>query len=105
MSSSGATVVVLYPRTENSTLKLDYYLSTHMPLAVRTWSKYGLKSWSVTQLSEDAPYSIHVLMEWDSRVAFEKALQDPGTQEVMADVENFSSEKPILIQGNAVGQG
>ena len=105
MSSSGATVIVLYPRTENSTFNLDYYLSTHMPLAARAWTNYGFKAWSVTQLSEDAPYSIHVLMEWDSREAFGKALQDPGTQEVMADVENFSSEKPILIQGNVVGQG
>lgn len=104
MSSSGATVVVLYPRTANSTFKLDYYLSTHMPLATKTRTKYGLKSWSVTQLSGDAPYSIHVLMEWDNREAFGKALQDPGTQEVMADVENFSSEKPVLIQGNVVGQ-
>lgn len=105
MSSNEATVSVLYPRTAKSTFELDYYLSNHMPLVAKCWTKYVLKSWSVTQLGEDAPYSIHTLMEWDSTEAFGKALQDAGTQEVMADVDNFSSEKPILVQGNVVGRG
>lgn len=105
MSSNRATVVVLYPCTINSTFKLDYYLSTHMPLAARLWARYGLKSWSVTQLSEDALHSIHVPMEWESIESFDIALQNTGTWEVRADVENFSSEEPILIQGNCIGQG
>jgi uncharacterized protein (TIGR02118 family) len=96
---------VLYPRTNNSTFNLDYYLSTHMPHAAKAWKKYGLKGWIVTQLSEDAPYSIHLLMEWNNKVGFENALHDPSTPEIMADVENFSSEKPIMIQGNVVGHG
>jgi hypothetical protein len=36
-------------------------------------------------------------MEWDNTEAFEQALQDAGTQDVMADVDNFSSEKLILV--------
>jgi uncharacterized protein (TIGR02118 family) len=104
MSPNRTTVSVLYPRTANSTFELDYYLSKHMPLLAKFWTKYGLKSWSVTQLSEDAPYSTHTLMEWDSTEAFGKAFQDARTQEVMADEDNFSSEKPILVQENVVGR-
>ncbi|KAG9196780.1 hypothetical protein G6514_004562 [Epicoccum nigrum] len=104
MSLSEASVVVLYPRTSKSTFDLDYYISTHMPLAAKAWTKYGLKSWIITQLDESAPYSIHLLMEWADREGFNNAWHDPATQEVMADVENFSNEKPILISGDIVGR-
>ncbi|KAF2464097.1 uncharacterized protein BDR25DRAFT_99478 [Lindgomyces ingoldianus] len=103
--SKGATVSVLYPKTASSTFDISYYLSTHMPLVADTWTKYGLKSWSVTQLSVDAPYSVHALMEWESQEAFAEALKDEGTAKVMGDVENFSSEKPVLLQGEVIGRG
>jgi hypothetical protein len=44
MSSNGAAVSILYPRTANSTFELDYYLSKHMPLVAKFWTKYGLTS-------------------------------------------------------------
>lgn len=105
MSTHGAQVSVMYPRKDGATFDLSYYLSTHMPLVAKHWTKYGMKSWSVTQLSEDAPYSIKATMEWDSQEAFGKATQDPATAEIMADVKNFSSEQPVLIQGKVVASG
>ncbi|USP72730.1 acetyltransferase, GNAT family [Curvularia clavata] len=100
MSSSNTSVVVLYPRTSKSTFDLDYYISTHMPLAAKAWKKYGLETWRVAELDENAPYSIHLLMVWADREGFNNALQDPATQEIMADVKNFSNETPIFIPGN-----
>ncbi|KAF2187693.1 hypothetical protein K469DRAFT_569436 [Zopfia rhizophila CBS 207.26] len=102
--SKGATVSVLYPRTATSTFNLDYYLSTHMALVSKTWKDKGMKSWSVTQFGEGSPYSTHCLMEWESLEAFGKAAAEDDTKAVMADIENFSNEKPILIQGSVVGR-
>ena len=102
---SGAQVVVVYPRKEGSTFNKDYYLSTHMPLAQKTWKKHGLKSYAVTELNADGPYSISVVMEFESYDGFQAAVQDPNTKEVMDDVDNFSSEKPLLLHGPVIGRG
>jgi uncharacterized protein (TIGR02118 family) len=102
---SGANVIVLYPRKEGSTFDKEYYLKTHMPLAMKHWGKHGFKSYAVTELNDDSPYSYSVVMEFESYESFGKATQDPGTKEVMDDVTNFSSEKAILIHGGVIGRG
>ncbi|ORY15060.1 hypothetical protein BCR34DRAFT_198642 [Clohesyomyces aquaticus] len=103
MSSKAATVTVLYPKNANSTFDLKYYLSTHMPMVGKAWTKHGLKNWSVTELEGDSPYSIMAAMEFESSEAWGNAQKDEGTGAIMKDVENFSNEKPILINGNIVG--
>jgi uncharacterized protein (TIGR02118 family) len=102
---SGANVIVLYPRKEGSTFDKEHYLKTHMPLAMKHWEKHGMKSYAVTELNDDSPYSYTVVIEFDSHDGFGKAGQDPGTKEVMDDVTNFSSEKPIIIHGGVIGRG
>ncbi|KAF2791802.1 hypothetical protein K505DRAFT_248112 [Melanomma pulvis-pyrius CBS 109.77] len=102
MSGKGATVTVMYPRTENSTFNVDYYTSTHMALVWKAWSKFGLKSYIVTKCTEDAPYTYTVAMEWESLAAFGKAAAEPSSKEVMDDVPNFSSEKPVVVTGDVI---
>lgn len=101
----GATVSVLYPKTPTSTFNIDYYKTTHKDLVLKTWSKLGLKSITVTKYGEDAPYSYGAYLEWESLEAFGKASQDPGSKEVMDDIDNFSSEKPTLIAGEIIVAG
>lgn len=103
--SKTAQVTVLYPRKDGAKFDMDYYLATHMPLVSKHWTKYGLKSYSVTQLSPDAPYSVQAAMEWENIGAFQKAGQGPEAKEIFADVANFSSETPILCAGEVVGSG
>jgi uncharacterized protein (TIGR02118 family) len=105
MSNHGAQITVMYPRKDGATFIMDYYLATHMPLVEKHWKKYGLKSYSVAQLSPDSPYSVTAVMEWESSEAFSKAQTDDGTKEIMDDVAKFSSEKPVLIAGNVVARG
>ncbi|KAI5376127.1 hypothetical protein J4E82_005122 [Alternaria postmessia] len=99
----GATAIVLYPRKEGSTFDKEYYLKTHMPLAMKHWGPHGLKSYAVSELSADGPYSISSVMEFDSQEAVGKAMQDPGTKEIMDDVKNFTNSEPILVHGNIIG--
>lgn len=102
----GATAIVLYPRTATSTFDQAYYLTTHMALCTRHWSKHGLLSYSVAALdAADAPYSHTVVMQWASEDALGKAMQDPGTKEIMADVANHSSETPVMLRGGVIGSG
>ncbi|KAF2679280.1 hypothetical protein K458DRAFT_422323 [Lentithecium fluviatile CBS 122367] len=104
--SKSATVTVLYPRESNATFDLDYYLSTHMPLVYKHWNKFGLKTYKVTKFNDDAPYTYGVAMDWGSADGFGKALQqDDSTKEIMDDIENFSSVKPVIAAGKVVGTG
>jgi len=99
-----AQVVVLYPRKDGSTFDKDYYMSSHMPLVEKYWKKHGLKSYAVTELNADSPYTYSCVMEFESHESFGAAAADPNTKEVMDDVDNFSNEKPVLMHGGMIGQ-
>ncbi|EUC30267.1 hypothetical protein COCCADRAFT_104340 [Bipolaris zeicola 26-R-13] len=100
-----ATVLVLYPKTPTSTFNADYYLSTHMPLASKHWTKHGLKGYKVTELNADSPYAFVSVLEWESYEGFQAAIKDAGTKEIMEDVPNFSNEKAILVHGPVIATG
>ncbi|OAL07742.1 hypothetical protein IQ06DRAFT_289402 [Phaeosphaeriaceae sp. SRC1lsM3a] len=100
----GAQVVVAYPRAEGSTFNKEYYLSTHMPLVAKHWKKHGLKSYAVTELNADGPYTYSVVMEFESYEGWGAAATDPSTKEVMEDVVNFSNQQPVLVHGNVIGR-
>jgi uncharacterized protein (TIGR02118 family) len=102
---SSASVLILYPRKDTSTFDADYYLNKHMPLAKSHWAKHGLKSYTVTELSGDGPYAYSTVAEFESMEAFGRAVQDPGTKEIMEDVKNFSSEQAVLVHGAVIGRG
>lgn len=77
---------------------IDYYLNKHIPLARDAWSKYGLTKWSVVELAPETGYSVQTVMIWESPQSLGKAMKEAGA-EVMADLKNFSTEKPVVIQG------
>jgi uncharacterized protein (TIGR02118 family) len=104
INMAGAQVVVVYPRNKDSKFDKEYYLSTHMPLVAKHWKKHGLKSYAVTELNADGPYSYSVVMEFESYEGFGAAGADPNTKEVMDDVDNFSNEKPIIVHGNVISR-
>jgi uncharacterized protein (TIGR02118 family) len=101
---SGAQVIVAYPRKEGATFDKNYYLATHMPMVGKHWKKHGLKSYAVTELSADAPYTYTVAMDFESYEGFGAASQDPNMKEIMEDVPKFSSEQPIMLHGNIIGR-
>lgn len=106
MSDAGAQVIVLYPRNNGAEkFDLDYYHGTHMPLAKKAWTEHGLKSFSVVQLSPDNQYNIAAILDFESQDHLGKALASPSTKEVMDDVPNFSSEKPVIVTGNVTLRG
>ncbi|KAH7408095.1 hypothetical protein DE146DRAFT_645252 [Phaeosphaeria sp. MPI-PUGE-AT-0046c] len=100
----GAQVIVAYPRVDGSTFNKEYYLSTHMPLVEKIWKKHGLKSYAVTELNADGPYTYMVVMDFESLEGWGAAATDPNTKEIMQDLDNFSNQHPVMLHGNVVGR-
>ncbi|THV64381.1 hypothetical protein D6D28_09952 [Aureobasidium pullulans] len=99
--SNDGQAFVLYPKGTN--FNMDYYLSTHMPLAYKSWSDFGLKGWSVVEFGPDSDYCVQAILEWDSEESSKKALASEAAGVVMADVKNFSDKAPTFLSGKVVG--
>ena len=105
MANQGTQVIVLYPRKDGSKFDLDYYHATHMPLVKDTWTKHGLKSFSIVQLAPDNQYTIAAILDFENQKGLGEAMGDPATKKVMDDITNFSSEQPVLVAGNVTLRG
>jgi uncharacterized protein (TIGR02118 family) len=93
------TVSVLYP--SDASFDMDYYLANHMPLVESKFKPHGLTSWTVSKL-DAGPHSIHTLLKFESRDAFDAAFAQDG-ETVMGDVKNFSDKQPTRFVGDVVG--
>ncbi len=83
---------VLYPSTEGATFDHDYYLTQHVPLAVKTW---GLDGADIDK-GIDGPYVAAVHFTFESLDAMGAAMGVPGTADVMADVANYTTIQPVM---------
>lgn len=102
---SGYQVLIAYPRKDGASFNKDYYVSTHMPLVKKHWEKHGLKSYAVSELNADSPYSLVVVMHFESAEGFAAAGADPDVKVIRDDVANFSTIPPVLLHGPVIGSG
>ena len=82
---------VYYPTTEGATFDHDYYRDKHVPLAVKTW---GLEGAEVDK-GIDGPYVAAVHFKFESLEALAAAMGSAGTRDVLADVANYTTIKPV----------
>jgi uncharacterized protein (TIGR02118 family) len=90
---------VLYPKTEGATFDHDYYVNSHVPLALSTW---GIDSAEIDK-GIDGPYEAAVHFTFADQEALGAALGAPGTAEVMADVANYTTIVPVTQLSEVVG--
>jgi uncharacterized protein (TIGR02118 family) len=90
---------VYYPKTEGASFDHDYYCDRHVPLAVKTWGLDGAE----IDKGIDGPYVAVVHFKFESVDALKAALGASGTQEVMADVANYTTITPVLQTSEVVG--
>jgi uncharacterized protein (TIGR02118 family) len=83
---------VYYPTTEGATFDHDYYRSTHVPLAVKTWGLDGAE----IDKGVDGPHVAAVHFKFDSLEALGAAMGAEGTGDVLADVANYTTIAPVL---------
>ena len=104
----GFTTLVVYPAEVANTFKMDYYLSTHMPLVSKKLSPFGLQSWSIIKLmpgpdGTEPPYSVVATLNWADAEGLTKASTSPEMKEVVDDVANFSEKPATFLAGPVLG--
>lgn len=83
---------VLYPETEGATFDHDYYVNSHVPLALKTW---GLESAEIDK-GINGPYVAAVHFTFASIEAMNAAMGSPDTGALMADVANYTTIQAVL---------
>jgi uncharacterized protein (TIGR02118 family) len=90
---------VFYPETEGATFDHDYYLNSHVPLAVKTW---GLNGADIDK-GVNGPYVAAVHFTFESLDAMNAAMGSPDTGAIMADGANYTTIQPVLQTSEIVG--
>jgi uncharacterized protein (TIGR02118 family) len=95
-------VNILYPQSEGSHFDFDYYLSTHMPLAIKRLSAHpGYKGVSVEKgLAGVAPGSPAAFLAgchftFESAEAFLEAFM-PNAEELQGDIPNYTNSTAVI---------
>jgi len=99
-------VSVMYPATAGATFDMTYYLDKHVPLVGERWSAMGLREAKVLKGigapgGGAATYVVTALLTFDTTAALEQALAAHGN-EIIADIANFTSIKPIIQVNDVV---
>jgi uncharacterized protein (TIGR02118 family) len=89
---------VMYPATEGASFDHDYYVTKHVPLAVKTW---GLEGAQIDK-GINGPYVAAVHFLFESMEAMGAAMSGPGTAEIMADVANYTTITPVAQTSEVV---
>ncbi len=90
------SIHILYPKTDDSTFDMDYYVSTHMPMLADAIGD-ACKGWGATKVMAGDWEAIgwcHV----ESQEAFDSAMAAKGA-DIMGDVPNYTNVQPSLVVG------
>ena len=84
-------IAILYPKTDGATFDHDYYRTSHVPLACKTWGVPAEIDKGI-----NGPYEAAVHFTFESTDAMNAAMAAEGTGEIMADVANYTSIMPVM---------
>ena len=91
------SVLIMYPRTDDSTFDMDYYVSTHMPMLADALGDACVGWGASTTKGGDFQAYGWALVE--SQEAFDAAMASSGAA-IMGDVPNYTNTQPQLIVGD-----
>lgn len=92
-------VTVSYPSSDDATFDHDYYVATHIPLAVDAWNPVR----SEIDRGIDGPNVAAVHFVFESLEDFQAAMASEKTGDVMVDVANYTNITPVLQVSEIVG--
>ncbi|KAK5311532.1 hypothetical protein LTR93_011685 [Exophiala xenobiotica] len=108
-------VTIIYPAT--ASFDFEYWLNTHIPMALKVWSGFGIRECKSIRysgaldtstlggnlsLTGQRPYSYGAYLIWDSVEDFDKAINSEEAKPIHADSANFTDTLPILLTGDVV---
>jgi uncharacterized protein (TIGR02118 family) len=78
------------------------YLSSHMPMLLKSWKSYGLTNYTVSKPAE-GPYVCICYLNFSSFEGFKKASEGPERKAIREDVQNYTNSKVVLVPAEVVG--
>ncbi len=94
-----ATLIVSYPASDGVRFDRDYYVGTHIPIAIKEWTPFGLESAEVLFPADATqPLAGLVLLRFVSQAAIDAALTAPAAGIVVGDVPNFTDIVPAIFR-------
>jgi uncharacterized protein (TIGR02118 family) len=94
---------VVYPNREGARFDVNYYRSTHIPLAMKVMQAASvLLIEGVPNGNAAAPFAMIAHFTFVSSDALKAALANPGMAEVRADVAKFTDITPTVMLGKTV---
>lgn len=94
------TITTLYHQPEDPKTFLDYYKSTHIPIAQKL---PGLRELTIMEPEAgddgDAPYIVVATVSWDSEADLDAALSSPEGQAAVGDLDNFAGAGVTMLRG------
>jgi uncharacterized protein (TIGR02118 family) len=89
------TMYVTYPGDAGTRFDRDYYVSSHLPLVMEAWGRYGLESAAALFPPDDGAGTIAVcICRFRDEAALRAALASPQSGPVMADIAKFTDATP-----------
>jgi uncharacterized protein (TIGR02118 family) len=93
-------VTILYPRTDDSTFDMDYYVGSHMPMFAEVVGE-ACQGWGAAAVPA-GKYAAFGWMSVTSKDAFDAAMAEGGSK-VIGDVPNYTNVRPEMIVGEYAG--
>ena len=95
------TMTITYPHDEGASFDWDYFADKHLPAVGNAFKPFGLNFASVLQGIEGVPggppaYIVTVILNFSDDRAARNAAASDGARELMADVANFTTVKPLI---------
>jgi len=91
------SVHILYPRTDDSTFDMDYYVQSHMPMLANALGD-SCQGWGATSVMAGDLAAIGWAMV-ESKDAFDAAMAEHGAA-IMGDVPSYTNVEPQLVLGD-----
>lgn len=88
------SVQILYPKSDDTTFDMDYYISTHMPMLADAIGE-ACTHWGAATPKSDDWAGIGWAMV-TSQEAFDAAMAEHGAA-IMGDIPNYTNSAPELI--------
>ena len=89
------TLYVIYPGDPTTRFDREYYINSHLPLVMKSWSRYGLESVAAffPEGSGEGTIAMCACCFRDEQ-AIRDALASPEVPGVMADLPHFTDAQP-----------
>jgi uncharacterized protein (TIGR02118 family) len=100
-------LTIIYPKSANAAFDFDYFRSKHLPRVGKAFEPFGLGYAAVLRgeeslRGEDPAYLVTIILSFATEQGARDAVASDAAKALSADIENFTSVKPVMQFNTAV---